>query len=72
MLVNDSVRVWVRFFTTLREVTGKKEETLKLSRREAVTDQPCALERFVGYTEKALLNTFTTTKPARSEVFCSS
>jgi len=31
------VHVSVRFFTTLREVTGKKEEILEFSRREAVT-----------------------------------
>jgi molybdopterin synthase sulfur carrier subunit len=35
--VNHILRVSVRFFTTLREVTGKKEETLKFSGREAVT-----------------------------------
>jgi molybdopterin synthase sulfur carrier subunit len=46
MLVNDSVRVSVRFFTTLREVTGKKEETLEFSRRVAVTVDS-ALERLV-------------------------
>jgi molybdopterin synthase sulfur carrier subunit len=46
MLVNDSVRVSVRFFTTLREVTGKKEETLEFSRRETVTVDS-ALERLV-------------------------
>lgn len=31
------MHVSVRFFTTLREVTGKKEEILEFSRREAVT-----------------------------------
>jgi len=31
------VHVSVRFFTTLREVTGKKEEVLEFSRGEAVT-----------------------------------
>lgn len=35
--MNRSVRVSVRFFTTLREVTGKKEETLEFSTRKAVT-----------------------------------
>jgi len=36
-LVNYKVRVSVRFFTTLREVIGKKEETLKFSGKETVT-----------------------------------
>jgi len=31
------VRVSVRFFTTLREITGKREETLEFSRGKAVT-----------------------------------
>jgi molybdopterin synthase sulfur carrier subunit len=35
--VNHGVRVSVRFFTTLREITGKKEETLEFSTRKAVT-----------------------------------
>lgn len=37
MLVNQGVHVSVRFFTTLREITGKKEETLEFSRRETAT-----------------------------------
>jgi len=31
------VRVSVRFFTTLRELTGKREETLEFSRGKVVT-----------------------------------
>lgn len=31
------LRVSVRFFTTLREITGKKEETLEFQRGETVT-----------------------------------
>ena len=31
------MRVSVRFFTTLREIAGKKEETLEFSRGETVT-----------------------------------
>ena len=31
------MRVSVRFFTTLREITGKREETLEFSRGKAVT-----------------------------------
>jgi molybdopterin synthase sulfur carrier subunit len=31
------VRVSVRFFTTLREITGKREEILEFSRGEVVT-----------------------------------
>jgi len=44
--VNCKVRVSVRFFTTLREVIGKKEETLKFSGGEAVTVNT-VLERLV-------------------------
>jgi len=40
------VRVSIRFFTTLREVTGKKEEALEFSRGEAVTVES-ALKRLV-------------------------
>lgn len=40
------MRVSVRFFTTLREVIGKKEETLKFSGGEAVTVDT-VLERLV-------------------------
>ena len=40
------MRVSVRFFTTLREVIGKKEETLKFSGGEAVTVNT-VLERLV-------------------------
>ena len=54
--MNYEVQVSVRFFTTLREVIGKKEETLKFSGREAITVDT-VLERlvelhgksFVGY-----------------------
>lgn len=31
------MRVSVRFFTVLREITGKKEETLQFSKNETVT-----------------------------------
>jgi len=56
MLVNNAVHVSVRFFTTLREVTGKKEELLEFSKKEDVTVES-ALKRlaqvhgksFVGY-----------------------
>lgn len=44
--MNYKVRVSVRFFTTLREVIGKKEETLKFSGGEAVTVDT-VLERLV-------------------------
>jgi MoaD family protein len=44
--VNYKVQVSVRFFTTLREVTGKKEEALKFSGGEAVTVDT-VLERLV-------------------------
>jgi molybdopterin synthase sulfur carrier subunit len=44
--VNYKVQVSVRFFTTLREVIGKKEETLKFSGGEAVTVDT-VLERLV-------------------------
>jgi molybdopterin synthase sulfur carrier subunit len=44
--VNYKVQVSVRFFTTLREVIGKKEETLNFSGREAVTVDTI-LERLV-------------------------
>ena len=44
--MNCKVRVSVRFFTTLREVIGKKEETLKFSGGEAVTVDT-VLERLV-------------------------
>lgn len=44
--MNCKVRVSVRFFTTLREVIGKKEETLKFSGGEAVTVDTM-LERLV-------------------------
>jgi molybdopterin synthase sulfur carrier subunit len=37
--VNNEVHVSVRFFTTLRELTGKKEETLEFSKNETVTVQ---------------------------------
>lgn len=33
------MHVSVRFFTTLRELTGKKEETLEFSKNETVTVQ---------------------------------
>jgi molybdopterin synthase sulfur carrier subunit len=39
VLVNNEVHVSVRFFTTLRELTGKKEETLEFSKNETVTVQ---------------------------------
>jgi len=35
--VNQALRVSVRFFTTLREVTGKKEENLEFPKGETVT-----------------------------------
>jgi molybdopterin synthase sulfur carrier subunit len=44
--VNYKVQVSVRFFTTLREVIGKKEETLKFSGGDAVTVDT-VLERLV-------------------------
>jgi molybdopterin synthase sulfur carrier subunit len=44
--VNYKVQVSVRFFTTLREVIGKKEEILKFSGKEAVTVDT-VLERLV-------------------------
>jgi molybdopterin synthase sulfur carrier subunit len=44
--VNYKVQVSVRFFTTLREVIGKKEETLKFSGGESVTVDT-VLERLV-------------------------
>jgi molybdopterin synthase sulfur carrier subunit len=37
LLVSHNVRVSVRFFTTLRELTGKKEEILKFSEGRIVT-----------------------------------
>ena len=33
-----TIKVTVRFFTTLREITGKKEESLELSKPIAVDD----------------------------------
>lgn len=36
-MVNPALKVSVRFFTTLREVTGKREEALEFSQGEAVT-----------------------------------
>lgn len=36
-LVSIAVRVSVRFFTSLRELTGKREETLEFSGKERVT-----------------------------------
>ena len=44
--MNYKVQISVRFFTTLREVIGKKEETLKFSGREDVTVDT-VLERLV-------------------------
>jgi len=38
-LVNHEVHVSVRFFTTLREITSKKQETLEFSKNETVTVQ---------------------------------
>jgi molybdopterin synthase sulfur carrier subunit len=37
LLANHSLHITVRFFTSLREVTGKKEEILEFSRRETAT-----------------------------------
>ena len=37
MMVNDVVHVSVRFFTTLREVTARKEEILEFPKKEGVT-----------------------------------
>lgn len=39
ILVNHEVHVSVRFFTTLREMTSKKQETLKFPKNETVTVQ---------------------------------
>ncbi|MEM2106062.1 MAG: MoaD family protein [Candidatus Bathyarchaeia archaeon] len=36
-LVSVAVRVSVRFFTSLRELTGKREETLEFSGKEKIT-----------------------------------
>ncbi len=36
-MVSRALKVSVRFFTTLREVTGKREEALEFSEREVVT-----------------------------------
>jgi sulfur-carrier protein len=47
------VHVSVRFFTTLREVTGKKEEILEFSRGEAVTVES-VLERLIELHGKSL------------------
>lgn len=49
------MKVSVRFFTTLREVTGKREEVLEFSKSEAVTVEK-VLERLAerygrGFTE---------------------
>jgi len=47
------VRVSVRFFTTLREVTGKKEEILEFSRGGAVTVES-VLKRLIELHGKSL------------------
>jgi len=47
------VRVSVRFFTTLRELTGKKEETLEFSRGKVVTVES-VLERLKELHGKSL------------------
>jgi len=44
----------VRFFTTLREVTGKKEESLEFPRREAVTVDS-VLKRLVELHDKSFV-----------------
>jgi molybdopterin synthase sulfur carrier subunit len=43
-MVNRSVYVSIRFFTTLKEIIGKREETLEFSRKETATVNN-ALER---------------------------
>ena len=47
------MRVSVRFFTTLRELTGKKEETLEFSRGKVVTVES-VLERLKELHGKSL------------------
>ena len=47
------MRVSVRFFTTLRELTGKKEETLEFSRGRVVTVES-VLERLKELHGKSL------------------
>jgi len=37
ILVIQTLRISVRFFTTLREVTGKREETLQFAKGDSVT-----------------------------------
>lgn len=37
IIVNQALQISVRFFTTLREITGKKEEILRFKENEAVT-----------------------------------
>lgn len=37
IIVNRALQISVRFFTTLREITGKKEQTLQFRENEAVT-----------------------------------
>lgn len=48
------MRVSVRFFTTLRELTGKKEETLEFSRGKVVTVES-VLERLKELYGKSLI-----------------
>lgn len=48
------MRVSVRFFTTLREVTGKKDESLEFPRREAVTVDS-VLKRLVELHDKSFV-----------------